>query len=349
MFKQAITLDPNFGDAWAGLADATSKAASNYGTYPIEYLDSALKYAEKAVTLAPLSAASWKAWGTVYSSLAQYDKASEKYEKALELDPNHSPAINNLAMAKLAHGDYPGSIQLFRKLIDLNPVNSHAYSNIANRYLTMNMFKEVKLNVDKALFYTPNDWHTHSVLSKLYLWKRDTSKCIEHARKLVEQGTDNPYFMELAAFILRDISPDLSDMYFDSALKTPNFDPAYYMNTEMYDIRRKLNNGDVENANQKINFLRNHATSKIESGALLIEYFLTLAYLELAHNNTDKALNWIEGIPQKNLYYDIPIRSDPWLKPIAKHPRFIAVMEQIEQSKQQMRFEISAQETSHFK
>ncbi len=342
-FKKAIELDPAFGDAWAGLSDATAKAAANYGSLPISYLDSALLLAEKAVNLNPLSAAAWKAWGVNYSYQGLYDRAREKYEKALELDPNHSPAINNLAMTKLSKGDYPGAIKLFKKLISLNPVNPNAYSNIANRYLTLGMHDLAEKNSLAAIEMAGSDWHAYSVLAKNYLWIDDRDKCEEFARLFVQEGPENPYYLELAAFIIRDVNPELSNEYFEKAWNAPNYNATYYLYTTMWKIQRFNESGEKLVARELMTELQDHIDVEIKKGARYVELFLVPAYIKIEQGFPDEALDWIEELVKNNQYYDIPIKSDPWLKEVSSHPRFLAAMKKMEESKRNMRMEVSAQ------
>lgn len=95
LFKRAIDLDPKYGLAWAGLADAYAQYVSAWSA-GLEWADSAVAAARTAVELAPQRAEAHKALGLALSTQSRDEEAVAAYKRALELDPNNSHAANNI-------------------------------------------------------------------------------------------------------------------------------------------------------------------------------------------------------------------------------------------------------------
>ena len=64
---------------------------------------------EQAMTLAPQDADVWNAWGVALEVTNRWQEATEAYEKALALEPQHRKAANNLGfvLEKRMHGGEP--------------------------------------------------------------------------------------------------------------------------------------------------------------------------------------------------------------------------------------------------
>jgi tetratricopeptide (TPR) repeat protein len=88
-YKAALALNPKMLGSYMGLA-AVARAQND--------LKAALGYLDKAVELAPLSAATWTARGDLREALGEDAPAAEDYRQALSINPDFIPALNNLAV-----------------------------------------------------------------------------------------------------------------------------------------------------------------------------------------------------------------------------------------------------------
>ena len=89
-FQQAIDIDPNFADAWAGLASAYKRMPITGGAEPRVAFDESLKAANRALELDRSNAEAISVQGTVaFWYEWEYQKAERLLKGALELDPNH--------------------------------------------------------------------------------------------------------------------------------------------------------------------------------------------------------------------------------------------------------------------
>jgi len=118
-FKKAIALDPNYAQAYTGLASCYSQYAY-YGKKG-SWLDSSLLISEKALEIDPYLEEAYAARGSAYYYKGQIGLAQISFERARANNPNFSPAIGNLATVYMTQGKLVEAIQLQAKSASLNP------------------------------------------------------------------------------------------------------------------------------------------------------------------------------------------------------------------------------------
>ena len=139
-YQKAIDIDPNYGDAWAGLAASTELLSEfHYGTQPVEptrrkaqgYLDrafaidpnlprahaiqalldlnhgepqAALDSVKKAIAANPTEGIlySWKS--SMLNELGRHDEADRAQERAFKVDPLHQTILHNVAITYAFRG-----------------------------------------------------------------------------------------------------------------------------------------------------------------------------------------------------------------------------------------------------
>jgi tetratricopeptide (TPR) repeat protein len=69
--------------------------------------------------------------GVLYSEMRQRDKASDMYERALEVEPEYIPALFNLAGLFEESGDRREAIELYERILSINPRHWESLSRLA--------------------------------------------------------------------------------------------------------------------------------------------------------------------------------------------------------------------------
>ncbi|MBZ5663337.1 MAG: winged helix-turn-helix domain-containing protein [Acidobacteriia bacterium] len=107
LLQQAITRDPNYALAWAGLADSLIAIGDVEEVDPAAYLPRARDAALKALQLDPSLAEPHAALGMVACHY-DYDwpTAEREYKKAFELNPSYASAHQYYALGLMAHGRF---------------------------------------------------------------------------------------------------------------------------------------------------------------------------------------------------------------------------------------------------
>lgn len=122
------------------LKDADVKDVPGAGYFLGEALLSAGRYTEAAYHLRgfvesnPELAVGYAALGEAYQRLDELDKATEHYEKALEIDARCTRARANLAYIAYLRKDYAVSIQGYNRVLSDNPGDADALYNLATIY-----------------------------------------------------------------------------------------------------------------------------------------------------------------------------------------------------------------------
>jgi TolB-like protein/Tfp pilus assembly protein PilF len=119
-FLEALTLDPLYAPAYAGLGDAYSQRVQRYG-YTMDWLDSALARSRRALELDDGLAEAHKSLALAYDNSGWIARAREEYGKSISLDPNSVTAIRNLGLLEYRTGHFARALQMAKQSILLAP------------------------------------------------------------------------------------------------------------------------------------------------------------------------------------------------------------------------------------
>ena len=121
MFRRAIELDPNYAQAWAGLADSLAQQLL-WRLLPAEkVLPEAAAAAAKALDLAPDLAEAHVAQGHVRSLAGDREGAVRSFERAIALNPELHEAYYYFARHCYAQGDHARAAELFEQAYRTRP------------------------------------------------------------------------------------------------------------------------------------------------------------------------------------------------------------------------------------
>jgi len=118
MFERAVSLDPNFAAAWAGLATAHVHL---HGCDNEPHLEKAREASGRALKLDPQSAEAHVAAAQGLSMEQHYAEAAAAFERAIALDPTLFDAHYYYARSCFKNGDLEKSLRLFRQARSVRP------------------------------------------------------------------------------------------------------------------------------------------------------------------------------------------------------------------------------------
>jgi adenylate cyclase len=121
LFRRAIELDPEYAQAYAGLADVLAQLLLWRFARAEDVLPEATRAAHRALELAPNLAEVHVALGHVRSLTGDNEGATRSFERALELNQELFEAHYYFARHCLAHGEYAHAVELFRSAFALRP------------------------------------------------------------------------------------------------------------------------------------------------------------------------------------------------------------------------------------
>ena len=157
-FEQAISLDPNYALAYAGLANAQTAAAINGGN-PTE----------------------------------QYLKAKAAIEKALAIDDNVAEAHSYLAEIKLNYEwDFAGAEREHKRAIELNPNSAAAHRMYALLLSFSGKPDEAIAEIKTAIDLEPASVLSHQLFAKILYYARLYDESIAEGKRAVEMDANFP-------------------------------------------------------------------------------------------------------------------------------------------------------------
>lgn len=132
LFLEAIEIDPNYAEAWAGLGDAYRHQVPYGGLPGRDAFPKAEQAIQKALELNPDLAEAHAAYGGLLRQTdGDDDLTLEHLERALELNPSYSPAYNWLGLQQNNEGRFEDALETFRKGIEVDPLSAVLRGNVA--------------------------------------------------------------------------------------------------------------------------------------------------------------------------------------------------------------------------
>ena len=241
-FEQAISADPAYAAAHAGLADCYT-ALGHYGAAPpaaaypraraaaLRALEIDEQLAEahaalaaikthydwdwpgaereykRAIRLNPSYASAYQWYATYLAVMGRSDEAARQDARALELDPL-SPLISTTTGLHLYFArQYRQAIDQHRKALELEPEFALARLNLGRAYLGAGMFPQAVVEFEKAVQFSDRSPAMLAALAQAYGFTGQADKAQGLLKELIERSKTtyiSPYDIALVYVGLRD-------------------------------------------------------------------------------------------------------------------------------------------------
>lgn len=182
-FQQAISSNPTYAEAYAGLADCYT--ALGYASYlaPRDAFPKAIEAAKKALELDSTLAAPHASLG--YCRF-YYDwdwaEAEQEFRRALALNPNYELAYDWYGTYLTAMQRYDEAITIFRKAASLDPLSVPIQTNIGFSYYYGSKY-------DSALKELQTSVHMNPAFNLSRLWLSRTYQAMKMYPEAILEGT----------------------------------------------------------------------------------------------------------------------------------------------------------------
>ena len=109
----------------------------------------------------------WFLFSATNAHLSRFEEVITACRRALDLDPNHLPALNNLASAHAALGQHAEAATEFSKLLRLAPDNPSVLNNYGHALALLGRAQEAQSALENALRIQPFYAEAHFNLALL--------------------------------------------------------------------------------------------------------------------------------------------------------------------------------------
>jgi serine/threonine-protein kinase len=183
-FQQAVALDPNYAQAYAGLADAYEVLPSYSDLPPEETYLKSKTAAQKAIELDPTLAEPHAALG---GDLSEHDwdfaGAERELKRAIELNPNYATAHQWYAEFLGMMGRFDEASAEAKRAQQLDPQSPIINTMVGEMYREARWYDEAVAQFRKTLEIDPNFAQAHELLGIAYVNQGKFEEAIEESRK----------------------------------------------------------------------------------------------------------------------------------------------------------------------
>jgi len=158
-FKDAIALDPNFPQAYSGLADSYMFSYIYGGQDRDTVMREARQDIDRALALSPNSAealTSAAMYELMFDDGVDASKAINFASKAIKANPNYSVAHHRLGQAYAREANYEAGLKAFEKARELDPLSASILNNVARLQRLTGDWKGAKATSLDNMRWNPN-------------------------------------------------------------------------------------------------------------------------------------------------------------------------------------------------
>jgi tetratricopeptide (TPR) repeat protein len=234
VLKQALKIDPNYGQAEAGLGEV------NWFRYQFgkqkQWIAPAQQACTKAVDLGNAGAEGHMCLGLLENGTGQYEKAAEQFQQAVQLEPANERAYTNLAGAYQRLNQPDKAEEAYKRAIAVRPQYWRVYALLGVSYLNRADYEKAAAAFRRATELDPDSYVAFNSLGGALLYQGKDDEAVQALEKSIAiRPTRDAYSnVAVAQFRLRRFKESVAS--FKEALKIDdsnyqtwgNLGDAYY-------------------------------------------------------------------------------------------------------------------------
>ena len=194
LFKESLTLDPNFKFAWIGLARAHMTNYWSYGGNPADR-DLALEAIESARSIDPDFAELYMAEGFYwYWGALDYERALYKLDKAIEMMPGNDEAYMWRGWVSRRAGLWEQAVQSMQAALKLNPRVHFNWHEYAITLMYLHRYEEANRAVKQARVIDPDSFWGKTTEARIALQERGDTDAAVKLTIGAQHGDDYDFF-----------------------------------------------------------------------------------------------------------------------------------------------------------
>jgi tetratricopeptide (TPR) repeat protein len=190
-FTKALTLDPSFALAYAGLCRIELARYSD--EREVGRFESAERHCHRALTLGRYKGEVYIALGDLYIASGQSKRAEESYREALRINPSYISAVLGLASALHKQGDAVNAERVFLRAIRAQPGYYLPYNRVAAHYIETSDFLKARENLVFASQLAPNNPMVLNNIGATYALTGDFEEASDLFKRSLALSPNDPW------------------------------------------------------------------------------------------------------------------------------------------------------------
>jgi TolB-like protein/DNA-binding winged helix-turn-helix (wHTH) protein/Flp pilus assembly protein TadD len=191
-FEQAISKDPKFAAAYAGLADSYSILGSDVLPAPLASAK-AHDAASKALELDPAIAEGHAELGLVeFYYDWDWARSEQEFRRAIELNPNYATAHQWYSYYLSAMGRFPEALEEARHAQQIDPLSLSINTTLAGRYRDLRQYAQAIDLSERTLEMDSDFVPAHIALGAAYEEQSIWQRAISEYQKAVDLSKNSP-------------------------------------------------------------------------------------------------------------------------------------------------------------
>jgi serine/threonine protein kinase/tetratricopeptide (TPR) repeat protein len=202
LFTSAISMDPDFSLAYAGLGEAHWRMYEE--TRDHHLIEQAIRDCLRSLELNNQNASTHITLGIIRHGTGEYKHAIESFQRAIEIDHVNSEAHRELARTFEALGMFDEAEQTFLRSISLRPNYWAGYNSLGGLYYRHNRYREAAEQFQRVIELTPDNARGYSNLGAMYHYLNQLDTAEKYYRQAIEITPDFGAVSNLATLYFSD-------------------------------------------------------------------------------------------------------------------------------------------------
>jgi tetratricopeptide (TPR) repeat protein len=195
LFKRALTEDPRYALAYAGLGQAYWRKYEL--THDRIWVEQARSSCDQAITKSSRSSAAHVCRGNVHLGTGEFADSAREFEAALEIEPTSDEAYLGLAQAFDRQGKTREAEATFRRAVTLQPRYWAARVRLGTFYRDHARYEEAAAQYQYAVTLTPDNPGAHFILGGLYIYLGRYRDAVSELRQSIALGPTTAAYSNL--------------------------------------------------------------------------------------------------------------------------------------------------------
>jgi tetratricopeptide (TPR) repeat protein len=184
VFKQALKIDPSYGQAEAGLGQTYWRRYQMAGKQK-QWIAPAQDACNKAIALGNAGAEGHMCLGLIEDGTGQYEKAAEQFQQAVQLDATNDGAYRSLAEA-YQHLNQPAKAEAtYQRAISVRPQYWRAYSALGSFYIAQADYGKAEAMWRRAAELDPDSYIAINGLGVVLVYEGKDSEAAQALAKSI--------------------------------------------------------------------------------------------------------------------------------------------------------------------